>query len=139
MTASAGIECDDCGKFSIYPLISDKLMKCIACNKNWGKVPIGWTLEKPCVICTCSRFYKRKDFNQLLGLAIILTGIVLSLIYSYFILMGFALLDIILYQMVPDAGICYSCSTEYRGIENIDELNPFDHHTAELFQYSATE
>ena len=136
VNASAGIECDDCGTFAIYPLMLNEVLKCNSCDKKWGTVPVDLSLENPCIICACERFYKRKDFNQILGLVILLTGIILSIIYSYFILMGFVLLDVLLYQLVPDAGICYKCSAEFRGIENIDKLNHFDHHTAELYQYA---
>ena len=139
MISSIGVECDDCQKFAIYPLISDQKLKCKGCNNNWKIIPQNFSFEDPCIICTCKIFYKRKDFNQILGLVILLTGIILSIIYSYFILMGFVLIDIILYKLVPDAGICYKCSAEYRGIQNIDKLDQFDHHTAELFQYKPIE
>jgi hypothetical protein len=45
-----------------------------------------------------------------------------------------AALDALIYFLVPDAGICYNCETEYRDNHAIRELAPFDHLTAQRVQ-----
>ena len=139
MNGSIGYECDDCGKFGIYPVENSSNINCNQCNKKLGTVPNNWSLENSCPFCECKSYYKRKDFNQILGAGIILTGAILSIIYNYFILMGFALLDILLYNIVPDVAVCYQCSAELRGFHGMEKLNVFDHHTAELYHFEQDE
>jgi phage FluMu protein Com len=139
MNGSFGYECDDCGVFRIYSVEGSSDIDCASCNKKLGTVSNQWSLEDSCPFCDCKSYYKRKDFNQILGAGIILTGAILSIIYNYFILMGFALLDILLYKIVPDVAVCYQCSVELRGFHGMDKLEVFDHHTAELYHYSASE
>ena len=47
--------------------------------------------------------------------------------------------DFLLYNYVPDVAVCYRCSVELRGFRGMENLNLFDHHTAELYQYSKME
>ena len=139
MNGSIGYECDDCGKFGIYPVENSSNINCNKCNKKLGTVSNNWSLECSCPFCESKSYYKRKDFNQILGAGIILTGAILSIIYNYFILMGFALLDILLYNIVPDVAVCYQCSAELRGFHGMEKLNVFDHHTAELYHFEQDE
>ena len=135
MSGSLGFECDSCGSFRIYSADGSPKINCTSCKKNLGTVGENWSLENSCPFCDCQSYYKRKDFNQILGAGIILTGAVLSIIYNYFILIGFALLDILLYNFVPEVAVCYQCSAELRGFNGMDNIYVFDHHKAELYQY----
>ena len=139
MIGSMGIECDNCGSFKIYSTTDTSKIKCNSCKKKIGTVPDNWSLDRSCPFCDCKSFYKRKDFNQILGIIIILVGAILSIIYNYYILIGFVLLDFLLYNYVPDVAVCYRCSVELRGFRGMENLNLFDHHTAELYQYSKME
>ena len=136
LIGSFGYECDDCGIFRIYSVENSSEIHCSSCNKKLGTVSEEWSLDNSCPFCECKSYYKRKDFNQILGAGIIIIGAILSIIYNYFILMGFALLDILLYKIVPDVAVCYQCSVELRGFHGIENLDVFDHHTAELYHYS---
>ena len=139
LTGSLGYECDDCGVFRIYSVENSSEIHCSSCNKKLGTVSEEWSLDNSCPFCKCKSYYKRKDFNQILGAGIIIIGAILSIIYNYFILMGFALLDILLYKIVPDVAVCYKCSAELRGFHGMAKLDVFDHHTAELYHYSQDE
>tara|TARA_B100001029_G_scaffold179251_1_gene188134 strand:- start:2829 stop:3257 length:429 start_codon:yes stop_codon:yes gene_type:complete len=136
ITGSFGYECEDCGVFRIYIIGNSSEIHCSSCNKKLGTVAKDWSLDKSCPFCQCESYYKRKDFNQILGVSIIIIGAILSIIYNYFILILFGLLDILLFKIVPDVAICYRCSVELRGFNGIDNLDMFDHHKAELYQYS---
>ena len=139
MSGSLAYECDTCGTFKIYSAESSPKIICASCDKKLGTVSENWSLENSCPFCNCKSYYKRKDFNQILGAGIIILGGILSIIYNYFILMGFALLDILLYYIVPDVAVCYQCSAELRGFHGMEKLEVFDHHTAELYQYTQNE
>ncbi len=136
MNGSFGYECDSCGLFKIYTIEDSAEIICTSCKNKLGTVSDNWSLENSCPFCECKSYYKRKDFNQILGAGILLTGAVLSIIYNYFVLIGFALLDIVLFNYVPDVAVCYKCSVELRGFNGIDGLSVFDHHTADLYQFS---
>ena len=139
MSGSLAYECDTCGNFKIYSAENSPKIICASCDKKLGTVSENWSLENSCPFCNCKSYYKRKDFNQILGAGIIILGGILSIIYNYFILMGFALLDILLYYIVPDVAVCYQCSAELRGFHGMEKLEVFDHHTAELYQYTQNE
>ena len=89
---------------------------------------------QPCPICKNLEFYRRKDFNQLLGLTIIIIGAILAITISYIFLFLFVLIDLLLLKIIPEVGVCYRCFSEFRRIQNIDSLPIFSHHKAELLQ-----
>ena len=76
-----------------------------------------------CACCGTTDLYRQKDFPQALGLAIVVAGFAVSTVFWYYerplwtyaILLGSALLDLILYYKVPDVTICYRCLAQYRG------------------------
>ena len=89
-----------------------------------------------CPICGCKDLYKKKDFNQAIGCLIILIGAIF-VPWTYGIsLLLLSLVDYVLYNRVKDSVECYKCKSEYKGILVPDHIKPFDHHTAELYEYS---
>jgi hypothetical protein len=87
-----------------------------------------------CVVCGCHEFYKRKDFPQWLGMSILVSACVLSVItyavyekwWTWSLLIGSALLDGGLYLMVGDVLVCYRCQAHYRGFTTGDGHQPFE-------------
>jgi DNA-directed RNA polymerase subunit RPC12/RpoP len=98
-----------------------------------------------CLVCPSTELFVRKDFNQRLGVTIILVGFLLSTVAWYFywiyatfaILMASALLDVVLYFAVGDLLQCYRCHAEYRGLENLDEHPRFSLETHEKYRQQA--
>ena len=98
-----------------------------------------------CQICGCQELYARKDFSQRLGVAIVLTGILLSSIawgyhlrfVTYGILFATALIDVVLYFSVGNMLQCYRCQTEYRGLVGLKECEPFNLETHERYRQQA--
>ena len=89
-----------------------------------------------CPICGCKDLYKKKDFNQAIGCLIILIGAIF-VPWTYGIsLLLLSLVDYLLYNRVKDSVECYKCKSEYKGIIVPDNIKPFDHHIAELYEYS---
>ncbi len=98
-----------------------------------------------CLTCGCDDLWRQKDFPQRLGLTFVGLGILLSSIaWAYTrpvlaigILMGFALLDLLLYAFMPDVLVCYRCGAKYKDV-TIDENHPrFDLETAERYRQEA--
>ena len=107
--------------------------------------PEGADLISRCLICGCNELYVRKDFSQRLGLAIVVTGILLSSIAwgfhmrytTYGILFATALIDVVLYFTVNNMLQCYRCRAEYRGLPDLAGREPFNLETHEKFRQQA--
>lgn len=82
-----------------------------------------------CPLCDCRDLFVRKDFPRKLGLAIVVvaavTFVALASMRQWFylgaiVLAGAAILDALLYCIVPRITVCYRCRTEFRRVP----LNP---------------
>ena len=91
-----------------------------------------------CPVCEGHEFYVRKDFDPKLGLAVIITGALVSAgfywygmdLVAYGVLGGVALLDLVVYRRLRDLSVCYRCHAEFRG--TYARTAPFfDLHTAD--------
>jgi hypothetical protein len=87
----------------------------------------------------------RKDFPQRLGVAIVVVGIVASsiawgytfVVATFAILFATALVDVVLYLVVPDALMCYRCGAQYRGAPGISQHESFNLETHERYRQQA--
>jgi hypothetical protein len=78
---------------------------------------------RSCPLCATDDLYIQKDFPHGLGLAIVVAGFVVSTVFWYFdrpvpalgVLLVSALVDMVLFRVVPDVTICYRCLSQYRG------------------------
>ena len=91
-----------------------------------------------CPVCEGRELYVRKDFDPRLGLAVIVSGALVSAgfywfgmdLVAYGVLGAAALLDLIVYGRLRDLSVCYRCHTEFRG--GYRRTAPiFDLHTAD--------
>jgi hypothetical protein len=81
-----------------------------------------------CPLCATEDLYVQKDFPQGLGLAIVVAGFVVSTVFWFYdrpvpalgVLLVSALVDMVLFYLVPDVTICYRCLSQFRG----DGANP---------------
>jgi len=112
----------------------------IACER------CGYTVEVPddsvtagrlhrCLVCPSTELFVRKDFNQRLGVTILVLCLGASCVtwfyhmpYATFGVLGAtALLDALLYYVfVGNQLQCYRCRAEYRGVEGLERYEPFD-------------
>ena len=114
---------------------------CPACKANIS-VPAG-AFEGPaltrCLVCPSTELFVRKDFPQRVGVGIVVVGFALSSIawaymlpiWTFAILFATALIDLMLYALVPDALMCYRCGAQYRMAEGLELHGPFDLETHE--------
>jgi len=94
-----------------------------------------------CVICDCHKVYVQKDFNRTIGMTIFCVGVAISLVLfgmnlvwqSMAVLLGCALLDTLLYRLLPDVTICYKCHTQFRDYSPNPDNMPFELGLAEKF------
>lgn len=83
-----------------------------------------------CAVCPSTRFYRQRDFNRFLGLAVVAAGAAL-VPFTYGISLPVVfLIDLILYRRVAEMAVCYLCRAEYRGIDVPKRILPFRHHLA---------
>ncbi|MGD8375281.1 MAG: hypothetical protein PVF68_04005 [Acidobacteriota bacterium] len=95
-----------------------------------------------CAACGDPRLYRQKDFPRSLGLAIVVAGMAASLavlpfspLGAYAVLFGMALLDGIVYLLLPEVAICYRCGARHRGWDPSVRPAPFDLLTADLVEH----
>ncbi|MFM7076979.1 MAG: hypothetical protein ACKO5R_07330 [Planctomycetaceae bacterium] len=97
-----------------------------------------------CLVCPSTDLFLRKDFPQRLGVGIVVVGFVAScvawgmreLVATFAILFATALVDLVLYLLVPDCVACYRCQTRYRGA-GTEGFAPFDLETHERHRQQA--
>jgi hypothetical protein len=83
----------------------------------------GLPVLRRCLICPSTELFLRKDFPQRLGVGIVVAGFVAScvtwawqlLVPTFAILFGTALVDVMLYLLMPECLTCYRCAARYRG------------------------
>jgi hypothetical protein len=91
-------------------------------------------MVRNCVACGHDTLYIQKDFNRNLGVAIVVVG---SLVCLYFFsqsqpllailsLFASAGLDLLIYSLVKEVTVCYSCHAIYRDFEKNPDHGPFD-------------
>lgn len=76
-----------------------------------------------CLVCPCAELFTRKDFPQRIGVGIVVAGFAAScvtwaqrlLVPTFAILFGTALVDVVLYLLMPECLTCYRCGARYRG------------------------
>ena len=76
-----------------------------------------------CMVCPGNELVTRKDFPQRLGVGIVVAGLAAScvtwawrlLVPTFAILFGTALVDVVLYLLMPECLTCYRCGARYSG------------------------
>jgi hypothetical protein len=122
-------------------------LECDSCH--WSRpLPPGArddAAPERCLVCGCDDLWRQKDFPQRLGLAMVALGAVLSTIaWAYHlpatalgILLGFALVDLVLFSFMQDVLVCYRCHARYRDIPFRDDQPRFNLETAERYRQEA--
>ena len=127
-------ECNNCNYYGAYITHKNKNLHCKECHIFLCKINKDWNFEKCCPFCSNKQFYKRKNFNQILGAIIVLIGGILAISISYYCLIILSMIDYLFYKLISNIGICYKCSAEFHQVKNIDRLSDFEHHKAEIYQ-----
>ena len=95
-----------------------------------------------CRVCGCDDLWRQKDFPPALGLLFVSMGIIFSSI-AWFqhlpvvalgILMGFALIDLVLYTFMGDMLVCYRCRARHRKTTMNEDHPGFNLEVAERYR-----
>ncbi|HXB54359.1 MAG TPA: hypothetical protein VN461_06220 [Vicinamibacteria bacterium] len=87
-----------------------------------------------CPACGGEQLYVQRDFNQKAGLAIVGLGAALAPFTPFYSsLFVAALVDAILYMILPEISVCYRCQAHFRGFARNPKHGPFDLHVAEQY------
>jgi hypothetical protein len=106
----------------------DTKVICKHCEKDYGN-PEQFSTTKGisyCAICGCRDLYTQKDFNRKLGLAIVALGAVLAPFTKLISLFVCALIDLILYRLLPFITVCYRCKAIFRGFPDNQDHQGFN-------------
>ena len=95
-----------------------------------------------CALCAERHLYRQKDFNQTTGCVVLAVGAVIGLVLAglygalwlWAVLLVTAMLDALLYRLVPDVIICYRCKAHYRGLGDPASVPPFDLQLADAIE-----
>ncbi|MHC4340332.1 MAG: hypothetical protein ACYSX0_09005 [Planctomycetota bacterium] len=109
---------------------------CRRCGAEASLPPGAEGPLKSCLACGCEELYRHRDFNQKLGLLLIAVGAALALwLTSFLPMIAAALLDLVLYLLLPDVAICYRCKAHHRGFEGVASLQKFDLERFEHYRF----
>jgi hypothetical protein len=87
-----------------------------------------------CPACGGDQLYVQRDFNQKIGLIIVVVGGALAPFTPYYSsLFVAALVDAVLYAVLPEITICYRCQAHFRGFRRHPRHHAFDLHIAEQY------
>lgn len=98
-----------------------------------------------CLVCPSTELFVRKNFPQRLGIAIVVVGLAMSSVawgyrdvfWTFGILFSTALLDVILFFVVPDCLTCYRCGARYTDTVGMSEFGNFNLETHEKYRQQA--
>lgn len=125
----------------------DTSLGCPACQQSISIPADAFDAEalQRCLVCPSTDLFVRKDFPQRLGVAVVVLGIVASSIAwgfmlpiaTFAILFATALVDVVLYLIVPDALMCYRCGAQYRLAPGMSRHGAFSLETHERHRQQA--
>jgi len=91
-------------------------------------------LVESCPACQNRLLYVQRDFNQKVGLAVVVAGAVLAPFTPFYSsLFVAAAVDAVLYTLLPEIAICYRCQAHFRGFLRNPRHEAFDLHVAEQY------
>jgi hypothetical protein len=111
---------------------------CASCQRETLLKPSPALLEQRlvdrCPACGGEQLYVQRDFNQKAGLLIVGLGAALAPFTPYYAsLFAAALLDAVLYAVLPEISVCYRCQAHFRGFVRNPTHRAFDLHLAEQY------
>ncbi len=137
---SVQITCSGCGSsVEVHPDVNAHKVECEVCQHvtNVTFSPVHERGELiDCPVCTRMDFYKQKDFNRKIGVALFVVAAILS-IWTYGLsLVALYLVDLFLFRRLAMVAICYKCRTNFRHVANMPDIRDYDHEMNDRIVYS---
>jgi hypothetical protein len=128
--------CPGCGREVVCG--RDGRATCASCGREATLDVTGLAGDPPaveqCPACGGRQLYVQRDFNQKVGLGIVVVGALLVPFTPFYSsLFAAAIADAILYALVPEITVCYRCHAHFRGFARNPAHQPFDLHLAEQY------
>jgi hypothetical protein len=135
--AEIAFRCPACGGEAICGL--DGQGRCRACGAE-PRLDVAAAVRdlriERCPACQGTLLYVQRDFNQKVGLGVVVAGALLAPFTPFYAsLIVAALVDAGLYVLLPEITVCYRCHAHFRGFARNPGHEAFDLHLAE--QYDA--
>ncbi len=90
-----------------------------------------------CAACGHAELYFQKDFNRTTGIALVVLGSIFVPWTYGLSLLGVTILDYIVWKIVKNVIVCYSCQAVHRGYPENPAIRPFDLATHDRHVYGA--
>jgi hypothetical protein len=91
-------------------------------------------IVEACPACGNGLLYVQRDFNQKVGLGVVVVGAALAPFTPFYSsLFVAAAVDAGLYALLPDVTVCYRCQAHLRGFARNPSHHAFDLHLAEQY------
>jgi len=143
MSARVELFCD-CAPTSIVRVRSEDgsvwpaSVKCRACGKEHALhterlSPEGGLLG--CLACGHPELYRAKEFPRAVGIVIVVVAALLAPFTFYLSLVLAAVIDLVLYIVVPDMTACYSCEATHHGFAETPKHPRFDREIEERLKF----
>lgn len=126
------------GDVTVEPALS-----CVHCgwHRALDRELVKSGVPQECLRCGNADLWRQKNFPQWLGLSFVAAGAISSSVaWAYHrpvlalgILMGFALLDMVLYLTMSDVLVCYRCRTRHHDAD-VSQHESFNHELAERYR-----
>lgn len=134
--------CPSCRRETVAGL--DGRGRCASCAHETALDVSGIAGDPPrierCAACDGRQLYVQRDFNQKVGLGIVVVGALLVPFTPFYSsLFAAAIADAVLYALVPEITVCYRCQAHFRGFARHPDHQPFDLHLAEQYDVRKTE
>ena len=137
---SVQITCSQCGSsIEVHPDHHAHKVECEICHHT---MDVKFSAEQEqgvlteCPVCSRQDFYKQKDFNRKIGVALFIFAAILS-IWTYGLsLVALYLVDLFLFRKLAMVAICYKCRTNFRGLANMADIRDYDHEMNDRIVYS---
>jgi hypothetical protein len=140
--------CPGCGRSARESISAESIeLTCPHCHQQIA-IPAeaikGQQISR-CLVCPSRDLFARKDFPQRLGVALVVIGFLGSsiawayyqVLWTFAILFGTALVDLLLYIVMGESLTCYRCGAQYRGFDEIERHGGFDLETHERYRQMA--
>ncbi|MFB6344496.1 MAG: hypothetical protein ABEK50_01805, partial [bacterium] len=101
-----------------------------------------------CLYCGGEDFYESKQINPTFGVSMVVVGTALFLgsvfilpgmdgfLWGMVVLLSLVVFDRVLRMLLPEAVICYQCSSVYQDVDPEQDFGEFDHELATELKFS---
>lgn len=136
MTPEVNFACSVCGNGIVLPL--EPAGAHVFCSRCGQRAQLAYAddpgMRRRCAACGCETLYVQRDFNRLLGLAIVAVAALFAVPTFGLSLLAAAVLDLMLYRLLPRITICYACDAVHRGVPPNPQHAAYDHHVEDGFK-----